>query len=63
MTLQGAEKVEGMFTAKDKARVDYLLERAQMYLQSSRTQSDALQALWQEIISVQVHLERIEVED
>lgn len=62
MTLQRAEKAAGMFTANDKARVDYQLERAQRELQPFRTQSDALQALWQEIVLVQVHLDKIEVE-
>ena len=63
MTLQRAEKGDKMFTANDKAQVDYQLERAQRDLQPFRTQSDALQALWQEIIAVQIHLEKIKTED
>jgi len=52
-----------MFTKYDKKQVNSMLEKAQLYLQSFRTQSDELQNLWQEIILVQVHLDRIKTED
>lgn len=52
-----------MFTKYDKKQVNNHLEKVQLYLQTFRTQTDALQSLWQEIIHVQVLLERIEVEE
>ncbi|MBA7555106.1 hypothetical protein ES705_47758 [subsurface metagenome] len=51
-----------MFTKYDKKQVNNMLEKAQRYLQTFRTQSDALQNLWQEVVLVQVHLEHIKAE-
>lgn len=52
-----------MFTVYDKKQINQMLEKAQLYLQPFRTQTDELQALWQEIVLTQVHLDRIKVED
>lgn len=52
-----------MFTSYDKKQVDRMLEKAQLYLQTFRTQSSPLQALWQQTIRLQIQLDRIKTEE
>ena len=52
-----------MFTKYDKSQINRMLEKAQRYVQSFRTQSGELQELWQEIVHLQVKLDRIETRE